>query len=41
VITSRGNKGKQIRKTRRGREEERGEPGIAASEQAGLLEEKT
>jgi hypothetical protein len=36
-----GNKGGQIGKTGRGREEERGEPGAAAPEQAGLSEKKT
>jgi hypothetical protein len=40
-ITRGGNKGGQIGKTGRGREEERGEPGVAAPEQAGLLEKKT
>jgi hypothetical protein len=35
------NKGGQIGNTGRGREEERGEPGAAAPEQAGLLEKKT
>jgi hypothetical protein len=40
-ITCRGNKGGQIAKTGRGREEERGEPGAAAPEQVGLSEKKT
>jgi hypothetical protein len=40
-ITRGGNKGGQIGKTGRGREEERGEPGMAAPKQAGLLEKKT
>jgi hypothetical protein len=41
AITSRGNKGGKMEKDGRGRVEERGEPGAAASEQAGLLEKKT
>jgi hypothetical protein len=40
-ITRGGNKGGQLGKTGRGREEERGEAGAAAPEQAGLLEKKT
>jgi hypothetical protein len=40
-ITRGGNKGGQIGKTGRGREEEGGEPGAVAPEQAGLLEKKT
>jgi hypothetical protein len=40
-ITCRENKGGQLGKTGRGREEERGEPSAAAPEQAGLLEKKT
>jgi hypothetical protein len=39
-ITRGGNKGGQTGKTGRGREEERGEPGAAAPEQAGLLDKK-
>jgi hypothetical protein len=39
-ITHGGNKGGQLGKTGRGREEERGEHGAAAAEQAGLLEKK-
>jgi hypothetical protein len=37
-ITNRGHKGRQIGKHRRGREENREEPSIIASEQAGLLD---
>jgi hypothetical protein len=40
-ITCGVNKGGQLGKTGREREEERGEPGAAAPEQAGLLEKKT
>jgi hypothetical protein len=40
-ITCRRNQGGQIGKTGRGKGEERGEPGAAAPEQAGLLEKKT
>jgi hypothetical protein len=39
-ITSRGNKGGQIAKNGRGREEDSKEPGIVASEQVGLLAKK-
>jgi hypothetical protein len=39
-ITSGGNKGGQMGKHGRGREEDREEPGTAASEQAGLLDKK-
>jgi hypothetical protein len=40
-ITNGGNKGGQRGKNRRGREEDREEPGVAASEQAGLLDKIT
>jgi hypothetical protein len=40
-IISRGNKGGQMGKSRRGREEDREEPGVAASEQTGLLDKTT
>jgi hypothetical protein len=41
LITSRGNKGGQMAKHGRGRVEERGEPGVAASVQTGHLDPKT
>jgi hypothetical protein len=37
-ITSRGKKGGQMGKNGRGREEDREEPGVAASERTGLLD---
>jgi hypothetical protein len=40
-ITSEGNKGGQIGKNGRGRVEERGEPGVAASVQVGYLDQQT
>jgi hypothetical protein len=36
-----GNKGGQMGKNGRGREEDREEPGVAASEQTGLLDKMT
>jgi hypothetical protein len=41
VITSGGNKGTKTEKHRRGREEERGEPGMVAPVQAGHLDQTT
>jgi hypothetical protein len=41
VIPSGGNKGGQMEKHARGREEERGEPGVAAPVQAGHLDQTT
>jgi hypothetical protein len=41
VIPSRGNKGGQMGKQGRGREEERGEPSVAAPMQAGHLDQMT
>jgi photosystem II stability/assembly factor-like uncharacterized protein len=40
-ITSRGNKGRQIAKNGRGREEDREEPSAVASKQTGLLDKMT
>jgi hypothetical protein len=40
-IISRGNKSGQIGKNGRGREEDREEPSVAASEQTGLLDTMT
>jgi hypothetical protein len=40
-INNGGNKGRQIGKNGRGREEHREEPSMVASEQTGLLDKKT